>query len=196
MKIYRIFSIAVFRLLLITSLIGLGAVQADAGNRKTDSLDAGYSALRLFLKDEQHLTTIRRLKLVIGFESISDKSVKLIDDIADTSAEALDQLEQLAAARPVIVFEEFSDESIGKSTLDSLRYATAKEFLFETENFEKDLLLSQSHILRVISHLARQLEQKETNTRRKAWLQKIADRYETFYQQVYARLSVTGSGNA
>ena len=136
MKIYRIFSIAVFRLLLITSLIGLGAVQADAGNRKTDSLDAGYSALRLFLKDEQHLTTIRRLKLVIGFESISDKSVKLIDDIADTSAEALDQLEQLAAARPAIVFEDFSDESIGKSTLDSLRYATAKEFLFETENFE------------------------------------------------------------
>ena len=164
--------------------------------QQTDTIDSGYSALRLFLQDEQHLTTLRRVKLVITFEGISDKSTRLVDEIAETSEQALDDLEKLAAARPAIVFEEFSDDSIGKATFDSLRIAAAKEMLLETEDFEKDLLLSQSNILRVISHLAKQLEEKETNAKRKAWLNKLAVRYEKYYQQVYARISITGNGKA
>jgi len=172
----------------VTGNPAIGASHQQAGN----TVNAGYSALKLFLEDEQHLTTIRRVKLVLAFESISGKSTKLIDEIADSSEQALEDLEKLATAKPVIVFEEFSDESIGKATLDSMRIATAKEFLFETDDFEKDLLLSQSNILRVISHLAKQLEEKETNAKRKAWLNKLAIRYEKYYQQVYARISITG----
>lgn len=190
-----------YKLLFVTGLLGvvvvtgnpaIGARHQQAGN----TVDAGYSALKLFLEDEQHLTTIRRIKLVLAFESISGKSKKLIDEIADSSEQALEDLEKLATAKPVIVFEEFSDESIGKATLDSMRIATAKEFLFESDDFEKDLLISQSQILRVISHLAKQLEEKETNAKRKAWLNKLAIRYEKYYQQVYARISITGTGKA
>jgi hypothetical protein len=57
-------------------------------------------------------------------------------------------------------------------------------------------LLSQSQILRVISHLAKQLEQKEISNERKAWLNKLAERYEHYYQQVYARLRLTSGDNA
>jgi hypothetical protein len=167
-----------------------------ASRQKAQTIDSGYSALKLFLEDEQHLTTLRRVKLVLAFEGISDKSTRLVDDIAETSEQALDDLEKLAAGRPAIVFEEFSDDSIGKATFDSLRIATAKELLLETDDFEKDLLLSQSNILRVISHLAKQLEEKETNAKRKAWLNGLAVRYEKYYQQVYARISITGKGNA
>ena len=186
--------------MLITSMLGILVFTNTHATgdlkQQTDTIDSGYSALRLFLQDEQHLTTLRRVKLVITFEGISDKSTRLVDEIAETSEQALDDLEKLAAARPAIVFEEFSDDSIGKATFDSLRIAAAKEMLLETEDFEKDLLLSQSNILRVISHLAKQLEEKETNAKRKAWLNKLAVRYEKYYQQVYARISITGNGKA
>ena len=133
----------------------------SAGDISSSSSNQAYSVLKLFLEDEQHLTTIRRVKTVISFEGISDDSTKLVDEIADASEQALEELEKLAAASPTIVFEEFPEKSIGKATLDSLRMTTAKEFLLNTDEFEKNLLLSQSQILRVISHLAKQLEQKK-----------------------------------
>ena len=68
---------------------------------------------------------------------------------------------------------------------------TAKEFLLESENFEKNLLLSQLNILRVISHLAEQLEEKETSVKRRVWLNKLANRYENYYQQIYARITIS-----
>ena len=74
--------------------------------------------------------------------------------------------------------------------------STAKEFFLETDDFEKDLLISQSQILRVISHLAKQLGEKETNTKRKAWLNKLAQRYEKYYQQVYVRILISNKEKA
>ena len=131
---------------------------------------SGYSVLKLFLEDEQHLTTIRRTKMVFTFSDISDRSRKLIDDIANTSDMALEELKGIAQQNPAIEFEDFSDEMIAKATLDSLRMATAKELLFEADDFEKNLLLSQLKILPVIAHLAEQLEKNEANPERKAWL--------------------------
>ena len=199
MKIHRcsIFSIA--RFLVLTSVLALPALsmnRAAAGDEKPVPVDAGYSALKLFLGDEQHLTTIRWVKTIITFDGISDHSKQLIDVIADSSEQALDDLEQLAMLKPAIVFEEFPDESIGKATLDSLRIGTAKEFLLYTDDFEKSLLISQSQILPVIIHLARQLAEKETSSKRKAWLERLASRYEQFYQQVYAQLSIADKGKA
>ena len=185
-----------YKLLFITSLISAFVIAdnpvVNANNRSaTSPTSTGYSALKLFLEDEQYLTAIRRTKMVISFSGISDKSEKLIDKISDSSEQALKELEKLAAVKPSIVFEEFSDETIGKATLDSLRMTTAKEFLLKSENFEKNLLLSQLNILRVISHLAEQLEEKETSSKRKAWLKKLANRYENYYQQIYARITIS-----
>jgi len=188
-------------MLLLASMLGIVVItHSDAAGTSdkhiSNNIDSGYSVLMLFLQDEQHLTTIRRVKTVITFEGISDKSTKLIDDIADTSEQALDELEKFAAMKPVIKIEKFSAESIGKATLDSLRIATAKEFLLGTDDFEKSLLLSQSQILRVISHLSKELEEKETNAKRKAWLSKLALRYENYYQEVVARITITANGKA
>ncbi|UCB54336.1 MAG: hypothetical protein JSW45_10345 [Thiotrichales bacterium] len=180
--------------LLLTTLFGVvasaGSVVASPHQTSADNIDAGYSALKIFLEDEQYLTAIRRVKTVITFEGVSGPTGKLIDSIADFSEQALQELEALASAKPAIVFEDFDENSIGKATLDSMRYATAKEFLLDGDDFEKNLLLSQSQILRVISHLAKQLEQKESNPKRKAWLNKLAKHYEEYYRQVYARISV------
>ncbi|MGD2054066.1 MAG: hypothetical protein PVG45_08155 [Gammaproteobacteria bacterium] len=188
-----------FRSVFSACLMGLlfvhHSVAFSASDISPDSINPGYSVLKLFLEDEQHLTTIRRVKTVISFEGISENSTKLVDAIADTSEQALAELENLAAASPAIVFEEFSEDSIGKATLDSLRMTTAKELLLDADEFEKNLLLSQSQILRVISHLAKQLEEKETSDKRKFWLGKLAERYENYYQQVYALLLVTSGDN-
>ena len=190
-----------YKLLFITSLISAFVIAdnpvVNANNRSAASATAtGYSALKLFLEDEQHLTTIRRTKMVISFSGISDKSTKLIDDINDSSEQAIEELEKLAAIKPALLFKEFSDETIAKATLDSLRVTTAKEFFFESDNFEKNLLLSQLNILRVISHLAKQLEEKETSAKRKAWLNRLAHRYENYYQQVHARIILSANGKA
>lgn len=152
---------------------------------------AGYSALKLFLEDEQHLTTIRRVKIVINFSDISEQSIKLVDNIADSSAQAAEELEKLSTVKPDFKFENFPDESIAKSTIDSLRMTTFKEFMFDGDDFEKDLLLSQLKVLPMISHLAKQLEEKETNSKRKKWLNKLADQYENYYQKVNARILIS-----
>lgn len=161
--------------------------QADT----TGDIVAGYSALKLFLEDEQHLTTIRRAKMIITFSGISEHSTKLVDDIAETSSLAVEKLEKLSKSEPAFNFVEFSDETVAKATIDSLRMTTAEEFLFAGDEFEKDLLLSQLKILRVISHLALQLEEKETSVERKAWLKKLADRYELYYQKVNAGIHIS-----
>ena len=152
---------------------------------------SGYSALKLFLEDEQHLTTIRRAKMLISFSAISDKSTKLIDDIASSSEQAVEELEKLSTAKPAFRFESFADDTIVTATLDSLRMTTAKEFLFAGEEFEKDLLLSQLKVLRLISHLAKQLEKNEINPKRKIWLSELAARYENYYQEVNADIIIS-----
>lgn len=153
-------------------------------------LNSGYSVLKLFLEDEQHLTTIRRIKAIIRFGGISEASTNLVDSIADTSETFLDELEALRPLKPAINFVEFSDGRIGKSTYDSLRMTTAKEFLFDNHSFEKNLLISQAQILRVISHLAAELADKEPEMKRKVLLQQIARQYEDFYMLVYARITL------
>lgn len=159
----------------------------------TSSTAPGYSALKLFLEDEQYLTFIRRTQMIITFDGISDGSRTLIDEISDSSEQDLETLEKLAAEKPAISFEEFSDDAIGKATFDSLRMTTAREFFLEADDFEKNILLSQLKVLRVISHLAEQLETKEANPKRKKWLNKISQRYENYYQQVNARITITAA---
>ncbi len=155
-----------------------------------DELNTGYSVLILFLEDEQYLTVIRRAKLILTFSGISDASEQLVDDIADTSEDALEQFDELADERPPLELKAFSDNMIGKITFDSLRSQTAREFIFDSDGFEKNLLLSQHKILRVISQLASQLSTFETSQKRIIWLQMISERYENFYQQVHKHIHI------
>ncbi len=191
-----------YKLLFFTSLLGVVVVTGNPAigarhQQATNTVDAGYSALKLFLEDEEHLTAIRRTKMVITFSDISDGSRKLIDDIANSSEQALEEMEKLAAAKPRIELVEFSDDLIGKATFDSMRLTAGKEFLFvEAEDFEKNLLVSQLKVLRVISHLALALEEKENNSKRKRWLGKLAVKYENYYQKVNARIALSAKVKA
>ena len=188
---------SIFKLFFVSILISFFVIAdnplVSANNRSaSSSVSTGYSALKLFLEDEEHLTAIRRTKMVITFSDISDGSRKLIDDIANSSEQALEEMEKLAAAKPRIELVEFSDDLIGKATFDSMRLTAGKEFLFvEAEDFEKNLLVSQLKVLRVISHLALALEEKENNSKRKRWLGKLAVKYENYYQKVNARIALS-----
>ena len=175
----------------VLTVITAGQSHANTSTFDRTHINGGYSVLKLLLEDEQHLTLIRRTKSVLTFSAISDESRKLIDEIANTSEKALEQLEQLAASKPGIEFHELAEHKIAHSTLVSIRMETAKDFLFSGDEFEKKLLVSQMQVLRVISHLAKDLEEEETNLKRKAWLNTLAVRYESYYQQVYSRLTVS-----
>lgn len=187
-----------YKFLSVITLLGIvtfsGTVTVSANDQATaTATSSGYSVLKIFLEDEQHLTTIRFTKMFITFSGISDSSATLIDDIANSSEQALDELEALAKNQPRIEIEAFSDETIAKATLDAMRMTTAKNFLFEADGFEKNLLLSQMKVLPVISHLAEQLEKKETDPERRAWLNELARRYEDYYKIVNDRITVTAN---
>ncbi len=176
---------------LIVLLTMLGTAAVNASNQPVEtSTAAGYSALKLLLEDEQYLTAIRRTKMVLTFSDINDASSKLIDSIANSSEQALEDMENFKQSHPQITYVAFPDDSISKATFDSLRITEGKEFLFESDDFEKNLLISQLKILRVISHLALQLEEKETNLKRKKWLIQLANNYENYYQKVNARVTI------
>jgi hypothetical protein len=155
-----------------------------------DLLNDGYAILHATLGDEQHLKTIRLTKTIVTFKSISEPTRNIIDDIAQTSSAALEEIEQLASLSPEILFDAGRDERIEQKTRRALRITTAKEFLTSKENFEVILLVSQTQALRFISHLARELSDIETNTRRKVWLDTLSDRYEALYRRVLSRLEV------
>ena len=155
------------------------------------SLNVGYDILRDTLRDEQHLKTIRYTKTIVTFKSISEGTEQVIDDIAQTSAVALKELEQLASLTPRIIFGIDKAGQIEQMTRDALRITTAKEFLTSKEDFEVRLLVSQTQALRFISHVTKELSDIETNTKRKEWLGMISDQFENLYLRVLSRLKVT-----
>jgi hypothetical protein len=154
------------------------------------SLNVGYDILRDTLRDEQHLKTIRYTKTIVTFKSISEDTEQVIDDIAQTSAVALKELEQLASLTPRIIFDINGAGQIEQMTRDALRITTAKEFLTSKEDFEVRLLVSQTQALRFISHVTKELSDIETNTKRKEWLGMISEQFENLYLRVLSRLKV------
>jgi hypothetical protein len=154
------------------------------------SLNVGYDILRDTLRDEQHLKTIRYTKTIVTFKSISEPTEQVIDEIAQTSAAALEELEQLASLTPRIIFDVDRAGQIEQMTRDALRITTAKEFLTSKEDFEVRLLVSQTQALRFISHVTKELSDIETNTKRKQWLGMISDQFEILYLRVLSRLKV------
>jgi hypothetical protein len=155
------------------------------------STQQGYSVLKIFLEDEQYLTAIRYFKTVISFSATRQPVADLVDDIADISEYSLEQLEELAEEKPEIHFNQLEENSVAVSTLDSLRYTTARRFINDTANFEKNILLSQVQILPVIAHLAQTLQENETNLKRKYWLHKLSLKFTVLYRRAYAQLYIT-----
>ena len=180
-------------LMLILALVacnGYATVPVSHTDGTRESLNEGYAILHATLGDEQYLKTIRLAKTIVTFKSISEPTRHIIDDIAQTSSDALEDLEQLASLSPEILFDAGMDGQIEQKTRRALRITTAKEFLTSKENFEVLLLISQTQALRFISHLARELSDIETNTRRKVWLVTLSDRFEALYRRVLSRLKV------
>lgn len=167
-----------------------GKNSVSRGDATPQSLNVGYSILRDTLRDEQYLKTIRFTKTIVTFKSISEPTKLVIDDIAQTSAVVLDELEKLASLTPGIVFDIERVGQIDQMTRDALRITTAKEFITSKEDFEIRLLVSQTQALRFISHLAKELHVIETNSKRKEWLGTISDQYEKLYLRVLSRLKI------
>ena len=137
-----------------------------------------------------HTNPRRPIKTIVTFKSISEPTRQIIDDIAQISSAALEELEQLVSLSPEIMFETRKDRDVEQMTRDALRITTAKEFLASKEEFEVVLLISQSQALRFISHLAKELHVIETNAKRKAWLGALSDQFEKLYHRVLSRLKI------
>jgi hypothetical protein len=153
-------------------------------------LSVGYGILHTALWDEQYLKAIRLTKSIVMFETVSEPTRHIIDDIAQASSAALEELEQLASLSPEIAFDTGKQGQIEQITRRRLRITTVKEFLTSRENFEVVLLISQTQALRYISHLARELQDIEANTTRKDWLGALSEQFEELYIRALSRLKI------
>lgn len=179
-----------FCFLVISSTAATTNVAKTTVRPTLSEIDSGYSALTLFLENQRYLITLIQVRAFLTREHISDETAKLIDSISNASTKSLKQLEKLASNKPAVTITNFPDSSIGMSTFDSLRMATAKELVFDSKNFEKNLLLTQTQILRVISHLATKLAEKDTDKQRKTLLIELAKNCENHYSLVYNRIAL------
>ena len=173
----------IYLLPLILTVMSLTFTAPAYSATSTVATGSGYTLLRQLLVDEHYLTTIRRVKHILNFGGISASSAKLVDQISSSSENALRQLDALATEPPAVQFDQLDEPNIAISTFDSLRYDMARKFIFDGERFEKDVLLSQVQVLPVITHLTKQLEANEANSRRKKWLHSLAEHYSQFYKR-------------
>lgn len=181
--------LAVFMVVSLTASCAATSIKRSQSD--VSEVNTGYSVLLLFLESQKNITTLGHVKAFFMLKGVDDDSTKLIDKISDSSEKALVELEKMALKKPAIVIKDFPGNSIGKSTFDSLRITTAKELLFDSKNFEKNFLFSQAQLVRLISHLAKELEVQESNEKRKAWLLKLVKSYESYYALIYKRITLT-----
>ena len=177
-------------ILAIAACDGRDEVPIQHADSTIQSLNAGYGILHATLSDEHHLKTIRLAKAIVTFKSISEPTRLVIDNIAQTSSAALDELDKLASLSPEIMLEENNEGQIERATRDALRITTVKELFTSKEDFEVILLISQLQALRIVSHLANELHEIEENASRKAWLATISDQFEKLYLRVLSRLKI------
>lgn len=177
--------------MIVSLTVSCATTSITRSQSNVSEVNIGYSVLLLFLESQKNITTLGHVKAFFTLKSVDDDATKLIDNISESSKKALIELENLASTKPPIVIKDFPDNSIGKATFNSLRITTAKELLFDSKNFEKNFLFSQAQLVRLISHLAKELEEQEVNEKRKAWLLKLVKRYESYYALIYKRITLT-----
>ena len=167
------------------------SVQPCLEQENSHPRDVGYSVLRKLLSDEKNVEAFRIVKNVITFQTTTDSTNTLIDDIASTSSSSLSDIDKLATLEPVIILDEPNPAQLGREILDALRVATASDLIMASRNdFEVYLILSQTQALRLISQLLKELRELDPNVKRQAWLEDLAVEYEDLYSRAVARLSV------
>lgn len=155
--------------------------------------DTGYAVLQKLLGDEEHVKTLRIVKSVVTLHKSSAATSALIDDIARVSAAGLADLERLVTLQPAIDPDVSSEERLGNGILDALRVATARDLILASgDEFEVNLVISQTQALRLITQLLKELQAIDPNPRRRSWLDGLAGKYEKLYSRAMARLSVSG----
>lgn len=153
--------------------------------------DIGYSVLRKLLSDEQNIKAFRIVKNVITFQTTTDSTNNLIDDIASISSRSLTDIEKLATMEPIIILDKPGPPQFAGEILNALRVATASDLIMASrDDFEVNLILSQTQALRLISQLLKELRELDPNVKRQAWLEDLAVEYEDLYSRAVARLSV------
>jgi hypothetical protein len=135
---------------------------APAGPRR------GYALLHQLLEQEQHVAKL----LVVKDET--DALDRVIGDIADTTARAREDLEDLAGAAPAVALEDTGLPADERSARESIAAARRDRLLATSgREFERELLLSQNEALTYGAALADVLSRSEANPERLAFVRRL-----------------------
>lgn len=174
---------------IVASLLAAGCavskpLNADAQAPASVQLSHGYSLLYSLVSKQSNLDKALILK------SPSEPTRKIIKQVAETSAAAKRQLDELAKLNPALVLNDEGLPAIETSTRAAIESATSKQLLFGGDSFELRLLLTQVEATRYGAALARQLAAADPDPARVSWLTAFAQQYEDLNRDVLARLAV------
>lgn len=156
---------------------------ADAQAPANTQLSHGYSLLYSLVSKQSNLDKVLILK------SASEPTKQLIKRIAQASAAAKKQIEELAKLDPALVLNDEGLPAIESATRAAIESATSKQLLFGGDSFELRLLLTQVEATRYGAALARQLAAADPDPARVSWLESFAQQYEDLNRDVIARLA-------
>jgi hypothetical protein len=149
-------------------------------------LNYGYAGLYGAARGLRHSAKI----FLIKFESEAVESV--VQDLSETMAGIVDELERLDAADPELSLDDEGLPEVERRKRDAVtrdRLLSFRPITGRTgASFERTLLLSESGALNQLQFLVEELDQADPDPRRSAVLRKIHGRITRQYAQVVALL--------
>jgi len=131
----------------------------------------------------------KNVKMVLIIKRNSAELGKLIDAVSQTSNDAAKRLEALAKDDPAVRLHALELPAGEKATRASIAKTKEHELLFSSgNNFEFQLLLTQTDALSYGWHLAKIAAENSTQPEEVRAFTEISGAYENLYEQVVAML--------
>jgi hypothetical protein len=144
----------------------------------------GYSLLYKLLSQESDVAKILIIK------DTDPPVTALIKEIANTSGEAQKQLEAFSKANHRLNLKMTDLPKVEQQTRDAIASTEAKQLLFSTgKTFESRLLFTQAEAMNYAAHLAKILEDQETDSQRKEFLAHLSDECTGLHDRVIKLLN-------
>jgi hypothetical protein len=140
----------------------------------------------------ERASELKHLDKILAVKRESDEVKKVTDDVATWASKLSEELEALSSRYPSIRLDDNGLPDVENRTIEMLNRDHVKRILpFVGESgpaYERLLLFDEWDRVEHEYHLANSLAEFETNNERKAFLLRVARRYQELYDEVGALL--------
>jgi hypothetical protein len=152
----------------------------------------GYALLYERASELKQVDELKQLDKILLVKRQSNEVKKVTHDVADWAAKLSDEFESLASRYPSVRLDDTGLPDVERGTIEDLNREHVKRILplvgKSGPEYERLLLFDEWDRTEHESHLASALADFETDEQRKAFLSRVARRYQELYDEVGALL--------